>query len=89
MNLKVAWEKFRKGDPILDDELEALIQNAEDGIEFLINRQETGGVLFKTRMDLETLRGYQRARRDRDASRRSFLGPRTSKPEFKGSPDRD
>jgi len=64
-NLTEAWRKFRDGDAISDSELAALIADVETGMAFLENRGETGGVLFKARLDAETLRGYQRARRER------------------------
>ena len=62
-DLKAAWEKFDKGDHIDDAELRALIKNVREGIAFLEARGETGGVLFKARLNLGDLEGYQQARR--------------------------
>lgn len=62
MDLKIAWEKFRKGDGLTDLELDALICDCKLGCAFLQNRDETGGVLLKALLDMETLRGYRNAR---------------------------
>lgn len=60
--LTVAWMKFRHGNALTDAELNALIADIETGIPFLENRGETGGVLFKARLDRETLLGFRSAR---------------------------
>jgi len=60
---KVAWEKFDRGDHLDNDELHALIKSVRAGIAFLEARGETGGVLFKARLNLNDLEGYQRAAR--------------------------
>ena len=58
------WQMFSKGDPLSDDELALLIRSAEEGLTYLWARKENLAA-SKTAMDLETLRGYVRARVDR------------------------
>ena len=65
VNLTDAWKKFRYGDALTDKELTALIADIEVGIPFLENRGETGGVLFKARLDRESLYSFQAAREQR------------------------
>ena len=57
--LKEAWAKFDRGGALSKDELNRLIANMELGIEFLLNRGETGGALFKARLNLDTLLGFR------------------------------
>lgn len=64
-DLTDAWKKFRHGDSLTDKELAALIADIETGMAFLENRGETGGVLFKARLDRESLVGFKRARENR------------------------
>ncbi|MEI6297349.1 MAG: hypothetical protein WCO84_06975 [bacterium] len=62
------WKTFDKGDPLTDSDLECLIESVTKGILFLEARGETGGVLFKARLDRERLMSYQIAReRNRNA----------------------
>lgn len=58
------WRKFDRGDPLTDSELSELIESASDGLRYLQARGERF-VSYKTIMDLETLRGFQRARREK------------------------
>ena len=61
-DLRSVWQKFDRGAALSDGELEQLIQLNKQGIEFLESRGETGGVIFKARLDLATLESFQRAR---------------------------
>lgn len=63
-SLKELWNVFGCGDPITDEELNTLIVSAQSGIEYLEARGEKF-VLFKTILDLETLKGFQNARKRR------------------------
>lgn len=68
-DLALAWEKFRHGDALTDAELNSLIADIEIGIPFLENRGETGGVLYKARLDREALlsfRGFRVKRQNKD-----------------------
>ena len=62
MEMKERWAKFRRGDALSKQELEALIMECQTGISWLEARGETGGVLFKARIDLETLLSFQHFR---------------------------
>jgi len=59
--LKAAWDKLERGDPLTDLELKHLKKSAEQGLAYLEARGERF-VLFKTRLDLETIKGYMRER---------------------------
>ena len=60
---EAAWQKFRRGDPLTNQELDSLIEASEWGCDFLEARGETGGVLSALRLDLESLRGFKLARK--------------------------
>jgi hypothetical protein len=62
--MKPLWEKFDRGDPITDSELGMLKKQIEQGISYLEARGERF-VLFKSRLDLERINGYIRARKER------------------------
>ena len=59
--LKELWEVYAVGDHLEDSELDALIESAIKGIEYLEARGE-GMALVKSRMDLNRLVAYQEAR---------------------------
>ncbi len=63
-NLKDAWRKFRAGDAITDAELDALLVDVNSGLDFLLNRGEAGGVVFKARLDREALENLRNVRRE-------------------------
>lgn len=62
-SIKSRWEKFDRGDLLSDEDLDVLIDNVEQGIEFLEARGETGGVLFKALVNSERLHSYRFARK--------------------------
>lgn len=64
VNLKKAWIKFDQGDSLTTPEIMEMIASAEQGIEFLANRGETGGVMFKAALNLASLKDYLYARRN-------------------------
>jgi len=45
--LRKAWKKFDRGDHLSDEEVEGLIASVNEGIVFLQDRRENGGVLYK------------------------------------------
>jgi len=59
------WETFVKGDHLSDADLTVLIQSAEEGLRYLRARGEHLAA-SRTCMDLESLRGFEVARRRRD-----------------------
>jgi hypothetical protein len=61
-HLKKLWMNFDLGEPLTDSDLKDLIKSAEDALTYLDARNERF-VSSKTRLDLETLRGFQFARR--------------------------
>jgi len=63
-SLKAAWITYDKGDPLSNEVLNSLISDVKQGIEFLKNRGETGGALFKARFDRGALLGFKTARRE-------------------------
>jgi hypothetical protein len=69
--LRLLWKIFDRGDPLSDKELESLLRSSNDGIAFLEVRGETGGVLFKARLDLEKLMSFKLAR-ERNKNPRCF-----------------
>jgi hypothetical protein len=62
-SLKKLWATFDIGDHLTDGDLARLIENVDKGIEFLEARGETGGVLYKARLNRASLVSYQDARR--------------------------
>jgi hypothetical protein len=62
--LRDAWQRYRDGDPIFDDELRALIKDTRNAIDTLIYRREFGIATRTLCQDLATLEGYQRARKE-------------------------
>jgi hypothetical protein len=63
IDLTKAWQVFRDGGPISDEELIAMMLEAENALRYLEHRGESFSLAtFKTRLDLESLRGFARAR---------------------------
>ncbi len=62
-SMKQLWAIFDTGVHLTDGELDCLLQGITTGIQFLEARGETGGVLFKARMDQATLLGFKMARK--------------------------
>ena len=60
-HLKAAWDKYDRGDHLTDEELRMLIKSADQGADYLSARGEWLA-RAKTLTDLESLRGYLRAR---------------------------
>lgn len=52
MQLKKAWDSFRSGEPLSDQELQMLLIFTKDLEKSLKIIGENGGVLFKLRMDI-------------------------------------
>jgi len=61
-SLKTLWSMFDRGDSLTTPELLALYDNIQKGISFLEARGETGGVLFKARLNRESLSTYLESR---------------------------
>ena len=63
MNQMKAWKAFRSGDPLSNAELVSLLKLTREVEKGLVILGETGGVLFKLRLDIQSLEGFQQARR--------------------------
>jgi len=61
-SIKKAWERFDRADHLSNIELDALIESVATGIAFLEARGESGGVLYKARINQISLLGFKRAR---------------------------
>lgn len=62
--LRDAWERYRRGDHIFDDELRLLVNDTRKAIEMLEYRREFGIAHRTLCQDLCTLESFQRARRE-------------------------
>jgi len=62
--LRDAWERYRVGDHIFNDELRLLINDTRKAIEMLEYRREFGIAHRTLCQDLVALEGYQRARKE-------------------------
>jgi len=57
-NMREAWEKFDRGDHLTTPELRKMAVQGRQAEKFLADRGETGGVLFKLRLNLNAIEGY-------------------------------
>lgn len=69
MDLKGAWVKLRDGDAITDNELTAMIAQAEAAMPYLRSRPDYGLACKDTAVTLDSLKGYQTARKELKAYR--------------------
>lgn len=66
MNLKDAWKRYSVGDRVTDEELDAMIVEAEAAMTYLCNRLPEYTLAVKdTALTLAQLKSYQRARKER------------------------
>lgn len=63
LTMKDSWARFDRGDPLGTAEIRQMVRDGRAAEKFLSERGETGGVLFKLRLDLSQLEGYLNARR--------------------------
>jgi hypothetical protein len=63
IDMTKAWQAFRDGDPISDEELIAMMLEAETALHYLEHRGEAFSLATsRTRLDLESLQDFARAR---------------------------
>ncbi len=66
MNLKDAWKRYSVGDHVTDEELDAMIVEAEAAMAYLHNRLPEYTLVVKdTALTLAQLKSYQRVRKER------------------------
>lgn len=68
--LRDVWERYRKGDPILDSELDALIKDTQAALDALAYRSDFGVAVRVLAQDLSTMEAYRTARRESKRLRR-------------------
>jgi len=63
-NLRNAWSRYERGEHVSDEEIKAMIREAESALPYLLNRVGYRVALTSTVHDINVLRGFLEERQD-------------------------